>query len=459
MIRFLLKGLLRDRSRSFFPLLTVFAGVLLTVWLQAWIHGTMSVLIQTTAHFQTGHVRVTTRSYAREADQVPNDLALLGIDTLMTGLRRAYPDLLWTPRIRFGGLIDVPDSRHETRAQAPVTGIAADLLSPGSPEGKYLEIGKAIVRGRTIRSRGEIVVGEELAGKLHIGPGDTVTLMSSTMYGSMSLTNFVVAGTVRFGIVAMDRGTVVADIADIQQALDMANGAGEILGLFADDVYHEERANAVTAAFNSRIGAADSGAPGSGAGGSSGAGSGASSSGAAGSEASGSRASGDLFAPFMGTLRTASGLSDYMDTVSLFSNVLIVIFTIAMSIVLWNAGLTGSLRRYGEFGIRLAVGERKSHVYGTLLAESVMIGVAGSLLGTAAGVGGAFYMQAHGIDIGSIMNESRMMIPNVIRAEVTSSTYTIGFLPGLIATLTGTAISGLGIYRRRTSELFKELGT
>jgi len=268
--------------------------------------------------------------------------------------------------------------------------------------------------------------------------------MSSTMYGSMSLTNFVVAGTVRFGIVAMDRGTVVADIADIQQALDMANGAGEILGLFADDVYHEERANAVTAAFNSRISAADSAAAGSG---------------GAVSGASGSRTSGDQFAPFMGTLRTASGLSDYMDTVSLFSNVLIVIFTIAMSIVLWNAGLTGSLRRYGEFGIRLAVGERKSHVYGTLLAESVMIGVAGSLLGTAAGVGGAFYMQAHGIDIGSIMNESRMMIPNVIRAEVTSSTYTIGFLPGLIATLTGTAISGLGIYRRRTSELFKELGT
>ena len=444
MIRFLLKGLLRDRSRSFFPLLTVFAGVLLTVWLQAWIHGTMSVMIQTTAHFQTGHVRVTTRSYAKEADQVPNDLALLGIDTLMAGLRRAYPDLLWTPRIRFGGLIDVPDSHHETRAQAPVTGIAADLLSPGSPEGTYLEIGKAIVRGRTIRSRGEIVIGEDLAEKLHIGPGDTVTLMSSTMYGSMSLTNFVVAGTVRFGIVAMDRGTVVADIADIQQALDMANGAGEILGLFADDVYHEERANAVTAAFNSRISAADSAAAGSG---------------GAVSGASGSRTSGDQFAPFMGTLRTASGLSDYMDTVSLFSNVLIVIFTIAMSIVLWNAGLTGSLRRYGEFGIRLAVGERKSHVYGTLLAESVMIGVAGSLLGTAAGVGGAFYMQAHGIDIGSIMNESRMMIPNVIRAEVTSSTYTIGFLPGLIATLTGTAISGLGIYRRRTSELFKELGT
>ncbi|HUI09711.1 MAG TPA: FtsX-like permease family protein [Bacteroidota bacterium] len=429
MIRFLMKGLLRDRSRSFFPLLTVFVGVLLTVALQSWMHGVMSSLVQTTAHYTTGHVRVTTRSYAKEADQVPNDLALLGIDTLIAGLRRDFPDLLWTPRTRFGGLLDVPDARHETRAQAPVTGIAADLLSPGSPEGKYLEVGRAIVRGRMLRARGEIVVGDELAGKLHVGPGDTVTLMSSTMYGSMSLTNFVVAGTVRFGIVAMDKGMIVADIADIQQALDMADGAGEILGLFADDIYHEERANAVAASFNSRFPAADPKSP------------------------------GGQFTPVMGTLRTTSGLADYMDMVSLYSVALIAIFTVAMSIVLWNAGLTGSLRRYGEFGIRLAVGEAKSHVYVTLLGESVMIGLAGSLLGTAVGVGIAYYTQSHGFDIGSIMNESTMMIPNIVRAEVTPFTYVIGFLPGLLATLLGTAISGLGIYKRQTSELFKELGT
>jgi len=429
MIRFLMKGLLRDRSRSLFPILTVFAGVLLTVLLQAWMHGVMSSVIQSTAHYLTGHVRVTTRSYANEADQVPNDLALLGIDTLIAGLRRDYPDLLWTPRTRFGGLLDVPDAQRETRAQAPVTGIAADLLSPASPEGRYLDVGRAIVRGRMLRARGEIVIGDELAAKLRIGPGDTVTLMSSTMYGSMSLTNFVVAGTVRFGIVAMDKGTVIADISDIQQSLDMANGSGEILGLFADDIYHEERATAVTAAFNGGLRAADA------------------------------RAAEGEFAPVMGTLRTTSGLSDYMDTVSFYSVVLIVIFTVAMSIVLWNAGLTGSLRRYGEFGVRLAVGEAKSHVYGTLLAESVMIGLAGSLLGTAVGLGLAYYTQRHGLDIGSVMNEATMMIPNVVRAEVTPVTYAIGFLPGLLATLLGSAISGLGIYRRQTSELFKELGT
>jgi putative ABC transport system permease protein len=33
----------------------------------------------------------------------------------------------------------------------------------------------------------------------------------------------------------------------------------------------------------------------------------------------------------------------------------------------------------------------------------------------------------------------------------------IGFLPGLLATLLGSALSGVGIYKRKTAQLFKEL--
>jgi len=147
MIRFLLKGLLRDRSRSLFPLITVFSGVLLTVFLHAWIQGAMSSVIQSTAHYMTGHVRVTTAAYAKEADQIPNDLALLGIDTLIASLRRDYPDIFWTPRIKFGGLLDIPDEHHETRVQTPVSGIAADLLSEGSPDRRCLDVGRHWSRG------------------------------------------------------------------------------------------------------------------------------------------------------------------------------------------------------------------------------------------------------------------------------------------------------------------------
>jgi putative ABC transport system permease protein len=431
MISFLLKGLVRDRSRSLFPLLTVFMGVVLTVILHAWMNGAISSLIQSTAHFNTGHVRVMTRAYAKESDQVPNDLALLGIDTLLRELKRHYPDLLWTPRIRFGGLLDLPDENGETRAQTPVSGMGVDLFSAESPESTILNVRDAIVQGRAPRRHGEMLIGEEGARKLHIQPGDTATIISSTMNGSMSITNFVIVGTIRFGIVAMDKGTVIADIADVQQALDMQAGAGEILGLFADDLYHEDRANGVTADFNFRhtTSSVDT------------------------------TARETDFSPVMGTLRTQSGLADYLDYVRVYSGVIIGVFVLAMSVVLWNAGLTGSLRRYGEIGIRLAIGEDKRHVYFSLLAESLMIGFIGSLLGTAIGLAIAWYGEVKGLDVGSVLKGSTMMFPNLVRARITAFTFVIGFLPGLLATFLGTAISGIGIYRRQTSVLFKELET
>jgi putative ABC transport system permease protein len=244
------------------------------------------------------------------------------------------------------------------------------------------------------------------------------------MYGSMTYYNFTIAGTVRFGVAPMDRSAIIADLNDIQQALDMQHGAGEIVGFFHDDLYHEDRANVITEDFNTR-----------------------------------SSKSSDKFSPIMGTLRTVSGLADYLDFASSFSGIILTVFVVVMSIVLWNAGLTGSLRRYGEIGLRLAIGEETGHVYRSMMVESLFIGIAGSIAGTAIGVAIAYYLQVHGFDIGSMTKNSTMMISDVIRAQVEPSTFAIGFLPGILATFLGAAISGIGIYKRQTSQLFKELET
>jgi putative ABC transport system permease protein len=424
MIQFLLKGLLRDRSRSLFPVLIVTTGVMLTVFLHAWINGAVSGLIQSTAHYRTGHVCVMTKAYAERADQIPNDLAFLDIDTLLVTLRKSYPDLLWTPRITFGGLLDIPDENGETREQAPVSGMGVNLLSTSSPEWKVLNIQPALVQGELPKKHGDILIAEELAKKLHIRPGQKATLISSTMYGSMAIKNFTLAGTVRFGLGPMDRSAIIADLSDIQQALDMQQGAGEILGFFQDDLYHEDRANMIVTEFNTYYPNAT-----------------------------------DKFSPIMGTLRSQSGLSDYLDLVGTFSRTILCIFIFVMSIVLWNAGLTGSLRRYGEIGLRLAIGEETGHVYRSMMIESLAVGIGGSLIGTAIGLAFTYYLQIHGFDIGSMMKNRTMMFTDIVRAQVEPSTYVIGFLPGILATFLGTAISGIGIYKRQTSQLFKELET
>ena len=51
MIRFLIKGLLRDRSRSLFPLLTVVTGVTVTVFMQTYMAGITSNMSESSASF------------------------------------------------------------------------------------------------------------------------------------------------------------------------------------------------------------------------------------------------------------------------------------------------------------------------------------------------------------------------------------------------------------------------
>jgi len=422
MIRFLIKGLLRDRSRSLFPVLMVSAGAFLTVFLYSFMKGTMDDLVNSNAKFDTGHVKIMTRAYEEMADQMPNDLALLGVNSLLGQLRSSEKNMVWTPRTRFGGLLDIPDERGETRAQGPIMGLGVDLLSPESQEIDILNLKNAVVRGRLPQKKNEILISEEFAQKLGVEIGEVATLLGSTMNGAMALHNFKVAGTVRFGITAMDRGAIIADIKDVQSALDMEDGASEIVGYSENMLYDDDTMLALTQRFNDKFLRDD-----------------------------------DEFSPLMVSLSQQSGLREYLDLVDVFGGIIVLIFVVVMSIVLWNSGLINGLRRYGEIGVRLAMGEPKGSLYRWMIYESIIIGFIGSILGTVLGLGISYYLQYTGIDFGAMMQKSTMLISNVMRARVTGWSYVIGFVPGLVASVVGTMFAGIGIYRRQTSQLFKEL--
>ncbi len=422
MIRFLLKGLMRDRSRSLFPFLTVFLGVLLTVVYFSWVRGMEGNILQSNAKLNSGHVNIMTRAYAEEIDQKPNDLALLDVDRLLAQVRDEFPLLIWTPRIRFGGLLDVPDEQGETKEQGPVIGLAVDLLGPESPEPEILDLGAAVVRGRLPVRKGEILVSDEFASRLGVQPGAVVTLISSTMYGSMGATNFSVAGTLRFGVAPMDRGTMLADIEDIRWALDMEDGAGEILGFFREQFYDDVRAEAAVAAFNSRFLSEE-----------------------------------DEFSPVMDTLLNQSGMGEMMGMIKMMVGIILGVFIFAMSIVLWNTGLMGNIRRYGEIGVRLAMGEEKGGIYRMMIAESLLVGILGTLAGTAVGLAIAFALQSKGINVGSLFENASILMDTRLRAQITPGAFVVGFIPGLLATFLGAAMAGRAIFKRQTSRLIKEL--
>jgi putative ABC transport system permease protein len=422
MIRFLLKGILRDKQRSLLPVVIVIIGVLLTVFLYCWLRGVLNDSTELNANFNAGHVKIMTAAYAKNIDQTPNDLALIGVDTLLIRLYKEFPEMKWGERIHFGGLIDAPDSRGETRTQGPAAGFGIDLLSGDRSEIRRFNLDKSLRRGRLPVHHGEILMSEEFSAKLKVNPGDTVTLIGSTMNGSMAMYNYTVCGTIVFGTGPMDQGSVIADIEDVRNALDMNNAAGEIVGYLPGNYYDEEKINQVVTRFKRLF-----------------------------------PPSNDEYAPVIVTLRQQNNLGKMMDQIKGVGAFAVFIFVLSMSLVLWNAGLLGGLRRYSEFGTRLAIGEDYSHIYKTMIYESVLIGLIGSITGTIIGMLISLYMQDHGLDLSSMMKNATILMPAVFHARITSAAFFIGFIPGLLSTVIGTMLSGIGIYKRKTAQLFKEL--
>jgi len=421
MLKFLYKGLIRDHSRSLLPVIVVTLGVMITVVLQSYMTGVLGDSIETTANFTTGHVKVMTSAYSKNMSQFPNDLAIMDVDVLKKKLQTEFPDVEWSERVQFGGLLDVPDAQGETRAQANVAGIGIDMLK-SSREIDRMNLRSNLTSGRFPDKPGELLISEELFRRMKLKLGDEVTLIANSMYGEMSMYNFSVCGTLKFGIPFLDRGTIIVDFRDVQTALNMENATGELLGFFKNQFYDNSKAITMAETFNSR-----------------------------------QQKAGDKFAPVMLPLSEMNGMGYIVAYSENIQGIILLIFIIAMSIVLWNAGLIGGLRRYGEFGLRLAIGESKNEIYRTMIAEAFIIGVIGTIIGVISGLFISWLMQRYGLNIGEMMKDSTILMPTVLRSRITAASYYIGFIPGILSTVIGAMLAGIGIYKRQTANLFKEL--
>ena len=482
MIRFLAKGLVRDRSRSLFPLLAIIITVTLVIFGIGFMEGAMNNFLQSTAVISSGHVKVVTKAYKKESNQLPNDLALFDIENIIQTLSDMYPDYFWTPRITFGGLLDVPDENGETKEQAPVFALGIDFFSEKSRQVEIWELEKCLISGRLPKDRDDALVSTKLAKQLGIGSGSSITLIGSTMDNAFTTYNFNVVGTFNLYKGQTDRQMMLVDISGARQALDMEDAASEILGYHNSLYYHDEEAVTIRKYFN--ITYSDSIAQ------------------VLRNEESkdilsymngwneintieksklpqqrsnalfdnqmydNSEEWGELsvedpsiYTPTMVALRDGSQLATMVDFSNVALGVMAGIFLVIVMIVLWNMGLMNGLRRYGEIGLRLAIGESKGQVYRSMVNEAVLIGFVGTLIGTIFGISLTYYVQEFGIDYSEAVNQisGTMVVPNVFYAKVTPELYYIGFIPGVLATVLGTMLAGLAIYKREMSQLFKEL--
>lgn len=430
MMRWILQGIVRDKSRSLFPFLIVTVGVALMVGLLGFMDGIFMGMLDMSAKLDTGHLRVVNKPFYDEEHLIPLDRALAGQAETRKWLEaHGDPGIEWAPRIRWGALMDVPDAEGNTKSQTPITGMAVRLLDPASPERQRLDLEASVIAGRVPEKPGEMLMGHLLAKSLKLKLGDTVTLLGQTFDGGLATDNYTVSGLIRFGVMAMDKKMVLIDLDDAQHTFYMDNMVTDWLGFVPASVPYD-RYEDMKQAIQSHLPDLLKDPP--------------------------PQWAGDD-RPIVLTILDQRNIGEIARKFELIRGVIVLIFTFLMVLVLWNAGLLNGIHRYGEMGLRLAMGETHRHLVASLTLEAFAVGVIGSIAGCVVGGLVVFYLQEVGVDMGDALSKSGLMLNDVARGRLTVEGFVRGIVPGMTASVAGSLFASLAIFQRSEANLFREL--
>jgi len=430
MIVFLFRGILRDKSRFLFPFSVVSIGVALVVALVGFMEGVFMGMIDMTAKLNAGHLRLVNKPFYDEEHLYPLDRALAAQKETSIWLKKnSTSNIEWSPRIRWGALIDVPDTNGNTRSQTPVVGMALDLKSKNSSEIRRLKLKKSLIKGQLPQKSNEMLMGNSLAQNLDVTLGQSVTIIGQSFDGGLVADNYLVVGLIRFGVTAMDKKMVLIDLADAQSTFYMENMVTDWLGYLPSSFSFDHYIKAKKS-INFNLNTWMKNPP-------------------------NDWAKDDQ--PIAISILDQQNMGSMVKTFTVIKSSVVGIFTFLMILVLWNAGVLSGIHRYGEMGLRLAFGEPHWKLIFTLGIEGLFIGILGSIFGCFFGGSFAWYLQEVGLNMGDTFAKSGLMINDVVRARLTVDGFIQGILPGIFASVAGTLVASFAIFKRSEENLFREL--
>ena len=430
MIAFLFRGILRDKSRFLFPFSIVAIGVTLVITLVGFMEGVFMGMIDMTANLDAGHLRLVNKPFYDEEHLRPLDRSLAAQSETLNWLKKNSPEKTrWSPRIRWGALLDVPDKNGNTVSQTPIVGMALDLKDKKSLELKRLRLEESLIDGKIPEQDKEMLMGNQLAKTLNIELNQAVTLLGQSFDGGLVMDNYRVVGLVKFGVSAMDKKMVLIDLADAQDSFYMEDMITDWLG-FLPAQYSLGDYEAIKKNMKQPLSKLIEMPP---------------------------KSWAEDDQAILLTIRDQQNIGAIADKFNIIKGFVVGIFTFLMMLVLWNAGILNGIHRYGEMGLRLAFGESHWRVIFNTGIEGLFVGVLGTLAGCIFGGVFAWFLQEVGINMGDSFAQSGLMINDVVRARLTTGAFIQGVIPGVFASVAGNLIASIAIFKRTESNLFREL--
>lgn len=350
------RNLARNRWRSILTAGGVAVAVGLMVWTMAYMEGFFSTMVRGATSLETGQALVEREDYVDEPaiyEAFTVDDALLDRIDATQGVSAS------APRVNLYGLVG-----NEKRSQvAKVLGVDARREVEATP------IGDAVTKGKWLSAEPapppaprEVVLGEGLARQLEVGVGAELVVFLEASDGSLGNDLLKVVGVVKTGNSAVDRQAAYVHLDDAQYLGALDHKVHQIL-VRTDD---PGRADAVVERLAPTV----------------------------------HDASADDYELIARSWRDARPQIAQMVELSDTSNwVMFFILYLLASLGLLNTQRMSALERRREFAVMMAIGVTPKRLFSVIVAETVLLSLAGALAGTALGGLIAWYHTVYGLDM------------------------------------------------------------
>lgn len=339
------RNLLRSRKRSVITVSSVFFAVLLALVAESINKGSHDALIDTSVKLSSGYVQMMDTGYRRTPSL---DLAIPWDSTQYARLSALPFKADYVPRVQNFVLAAGP----RKTSGAMIQGIVPEA------EDKFNGLKSKIIAGKLSDAEGGAVLGRDLAEFLQVNVGDTVVVIGQGFQGTLASGKYHVAGIVKLNVKELNKITFLLPIESAQELFGMQGLVTQVLispqkqshsGRLADAIKSEFEGEGITAL---------------------------------------------TWEEMLPELLQALAF----DRIS--NKVLLGILYVVVGFGIFGTVLTMTLERTREFGVLISVGMKRKLLAVTTVVETLLLGLAGVVLGVLIGFPILLYMYYHPIPLG-----------------------------------------------------------
>lgn len=347
--RLAFRNIFRNRRRSAITLLVIVAGAVGIILFGGYKAHTIRALRESTIRGRLGHIQVYRLGYSKSESQKPLEFGIENAAEIRGEIERDKRVTMTAAQITLMGLISNGEKSETFIATAVEPDKDRQMASQRLLAGTNLPDNEPDV----------VMLGRGLAASMHAKPGDYLTIMTTTVGGSLNAVDVRVAGIFSIGVKEFDDRAVKIPIKGAQMLL--ATTKVEKLLVFLRDTDD-------TAAVHADLDR--------------------------------------LFAKRKWALEMKEWselASFYHQVVALYNGIFGFLGVIVFAIVVFSVANTimmSIFERTREIGTLMAIGTTRDRVWRMFLLEGLMIGIIGGILGV-----------AFGAAVATVINHAGIMLP------------------------------------------------